>query len=247
MNTVEPDSTSRRISTADAIAQLLSDSAGRDALHDSYLINSVEVEAEAFAVSAEFAETLRLIVGPLAVLTIADVGTGSGITSYAFARSGAKFVHAIEPDRDERLRQGAMRRLGYTDRIGIISTPGERLALSDAAVDVVYCRQVLHHASDLNLFLRECARILKPGGTLCACREHVVSDARELEMFLDAHPVHQLAGGENAYSVGRYLEALREAGLIVRRVVQTYDRVICAYPEVIPPSPDATAKRISYH
>jgi hypothetical protein len=38
---------------------------------------------------------------------------------------------------------------------------------------------------------------------LLATREHVVDDPAQHAEFLARHPVHQLAGGENAFSLPR--------------------------------------------
>jgi hypothetical protein len=65
-----------------------------------------------------------------------------------------------------------------------------------------------------------------------ACREHVVDDDEQLREFLDAHPVNRLAGGENAYPLRSYVDAVRESGLVMDRVLGPWDSVINAYPGV---------------
>ena len=54
----------------------------------------------------------------------------------------------------------------------------------------------------------------------------------ELEVFLANHQVHRLAGGEGAYPVGVYREALVQGGLRVRRVWGPLDSAINAFPLV---------------
>jgi hypothetical protein len=44
--------------------------------------------------------------------------------------------------------------------------------------------------------------------------------------------VHQLAGGEHAYSLEAYLAAIRSAGLRVQAVLGPWDSVINAFPHV---------------
>ncbi len=104
----------------------------------------------------------------------------------------------------------------------VIDAFGERLPLPDASVDIMYACQVLHHAQDLDRLMSEVARVLRPGGVMLACREHVVDDDGQLQLFLANHPVHQLAGGENAFPLPRYVAAIRAAG----------DSVINAFPAV---------------
>lgn len=68
--------------------------------------------------------------------------------------------------------------------------------LVDSSIDIVYARQVLHHAAELERLMSEVARVLRPGGVLMACREHVVDSESQKQAFLNSHPVHRLAGGE---------------------------------------------------
>jgi hypothetical protein len=56
------------------------------------------------------------------------------------------------------------------------------------------------------------ARVLRRDGVFLATRAHVVSGKRQLAAFLESHPVHRLAGGENAYTLTQYRSALRKAG-----------------------------------
>ena len=54
----------------------------------------------------------------------------------------------------------------------------------------------------------EMHRVLKPGGIFIAAREHVISKEADLEKFLEQHPLHHLYGGEHAFLLERYIEAL---------------------------------------
>ena len=85
---------------------------------------------------------------------------------------------------------------------------------------------------DLPAALGECARVLRPGGIFLACREHVVRDAAELQAFLAGHPVHALAGGENAHTLAAYVSAIEGSGLRLDRVIGPWESVINTYPGV---------------
>ena len=52
----------------------------------------------------------------------------------------------------------------------------------------------------------EVARVLKPGGTFIATREHVISKKEDLPVFLANHPLHRFYGGENAFVLQKYLD-----------------------------------------
>ena len=201
-----------------------------EVVRDTYLDADVTTSARRFLCSAEFDAVKRLLTDRISGAVIADLGAGIGIASWAFLESGASRVFAIEPDPSEEVGQGAMRRLSGSDRLRIVAAYGESIPLDDESVDVVYARQVLHHTRDLPRVLCECARVLRPGGVLLATREHVVNNDRQLRRFLKKHVMHQLAGGENAYRLEEYLNAIRGASLTLEAVLGPWDSVINAFP-----------------
>lgn len=156
-----------------------------------------------------------------------DLGAGNGIASYAMAIEGWQ-VKALEPDPSELVGCGAIRRLAQEAQLPIEVVPGtgENLPFPDCTFDVVFARQALHHAQDLQQLCREMYRVLKAGGVLLAVREHVISSQRDLPKFLDSHPLHHLYGGENAYLLREYLGAMKLAGLRVEKVIAPFDSAI---------------------
>ncbi len=155
-----------------------------------------------------------------------DVGAGHGISSYALAADGWRTT-ALEPDPSSFIGAEAIRRLAIEAAVAIevVETVGEALPFQDGEFDLVYGRQVLHHANELHRFCRELYRVTRPGGILVSTREHVVSSVRQLERFRSGHPLHHLYGGENAYRLGEYLASLRSAGFNVR-TVRPFDSVV---------------------
>ncbi len=143
-----------------------------------------------------------------------DIGAGRGIASYALAKAGWDVV-AVEPDPSDLVGAGAIRSLSDESPlpIKIVEQFGEKLPLEAESFDLVFARQSLHHAHDLEALVKEAFRVLKPGGVLVAIREHVVNSDKDLPAFFDRHPLHHKYGGENAYPVARYLGAFRQAGL----------------------------------
>ena len=161
-----------------------------------------------------------------------DVGSGRGISAYALARDGWQ-VTALEPDPSDVVGAGAIRSLSREGGLSIevVETWGESLPFPDDSFDLVYCRQVLHHARDLSQLCRELGRVLRPGGILIAAREHVISKAEDLAEFLENHPLHRLYGGECAYRRSEYLDAIRGGGLRVEHALNPYQSDINTYPE----------------
>jgi SAM-dependent methyltransferase len=205
-----------------------------DLVRDAYLGRDVVESADRFFASPEFAEVLRLT-GPVAGKTVIDLGAGTGIASCALARSGARQVYAVEPDPSDEVGRGAIERIRAgceSGDIAIVDAYGDRIPLPDGTADLIYGRQVLHHVQDLPATMRELYRLLKPGGQLVMCREHIADSAQQLQEFLGRHPMHQLAGGENAYPLPVYTAAITGAGFRLTSVLGPWDSLINAFPFV---------------
>ena len=218
-----------KMTTAAAVSCLRNDSRYADLIRDSYLDQDVLAAAQRFYESAEFREVCQLLGGHVRGAGILDLGAGTGIASYAFARAGAH-VYSLEPD-DSEIGRGAISQVVNGLPVELLDAFGEAIPLPNQTLDIIYGRQVLHHTRDLPKVMQECARVLKPGGMVLICREHVVDDQQQLNQFLHEHPVHQLAGGEHAYSLETYQQAITGAGLQLTKVLGPWDTVINAFPK----------------
>ena len=160
-----------------------------------------------------------------------DLGAGRGISSYALAKAGW-YVDALEPDSSAVVGRGAIEQLVHASALPIRLLEGfaEQIPALHEAYDLVYGRQVMHHAHNLQTMCNEIVRVLKPGGTFIATREHVISKKKDLQAFLDSHPLHRLYGGENAYILGEYLGALAKSGLHVTQALGPMATIINYFP-----------------
>jgi ubiquinone/menaquinone biosynthesis C-methylase UbiE len=218
-----------KMTTAAAVSFLRNDTRYADLIRDSYLDQDVLAAAQRFYESAEFREVCQLLGGQVRGARILDLGAGTGIASYAFARAGAH-VYSLEPD-DSDVGRGAISQIVGGMPVELLDAFGEAIPLPDQSLDIIYGRQVLHHTTDLNKVMLECARVLKPAGMILMCREHVVDDEHQLNQFLHEHPVHQLAGGEHAYSLDMYQQAITGAGFKLTKVLGPWDSIINAFPK----------------
>lgn len=106
-------------------------------------------------------EALRAVVP--ATARVWEPGCGSGQATRGLAARFA-FVHASDPSAQQIAQHWAQAGAG---RVELAVEPGERTALADASVQLVAVAQALHWF-DREVFFRECARVLAPGGVLAA-------------------------------------------------------------------------------
>ncbi|MBK8138324.1 MAG: class I SAM-dependent methyltransferase [Chloroflexi bacterium] len=129
----------------EAIHMLRADPHYADLVRDAYFGADTQESADRFLQSGEFFEVERILKDTIRNATVVDVGAGSGISSYAFAMHGAARVYALEPDPSDLVGCGAIERIRGNLPIEILRTYADDITLSDASVDIVYARQVLHH------------------------------------------------------------------------------------------------------
>lgn len=209
----------------EAVKDMRSKPENKQAILDNYFDADINASAERFYRSEEFNALMQHI--PFTSGKVLDIGAGRGIAAYAFAKKGFQ-ASALEPDPSNDVGAGAIKYLSQQHGLNmdVVETFGESLPFPDAHFDVVYARQVLHHANDLAQFCKEVYRVLKPGGLFIAVREHVLSQESDLDAFLAKHPLHSLYGGEHAYTLSFYLQCITGAGFRMREVLNPYATVI---------------------
>ena len=188
--------------------------------------------AERYHASSEW-QAVRALTGPARGRAL-DVGAGRGISSYALARDGWQ-VTALEPDPSAVVGTGAIKQLSAAAHvpIAVVQEWGEALPFPDSSFDLIYGREVLHHARDLPTLCAEMGRVLRPGGMFLATREHVIFKDADLAVFLKQHPLHWLYGGEHAYRLREYQAAIRRGGIRLTRVINPWASAVNLHPRSI--------------
>ena len=148
----------------DAVEWLKSQPEQQDLVKACYYDEPLIDAAKRFSKSEEW-KAVRDILANWLPGDVLDLGAGNGISSYAFAKEGCT-VAALEPDPSLKVGAGAIEILSkeIESSITIVQAFGETLPFNDCAFDIVHCRQVLHHADNLEQLCREVSRVLRKGG-----------------------------------------------------------------------------------
>ncbi len=91
-----------------------------------------------------------------------DVGCGGGFMAEEFARLGCR-VLGVDPSAVS-VKTARRHADSSTLEIEYAVATGEQLPLDSETFDLACCCDVLEHVSDLDLVIKETARVLKPGG-----------------------------------------------------------------------------------
>lgn len=202
-------------------------------VEQAYFEEDLELNISRFRSSREYLETLKVFkkYAPKAK-RILDIGCGNGISAINFAKDGYSVV-AVEPDTSKTVGAGAIKILKdqyKLDTIDIFQEYAEHLNFTDNSFDIVYIRQAMHHAKNLDEFIKESVRVLKKGGLLLTIRDHVITDKKDKQRFLKDHPLNKFYGGENAYSASEYKSAISKAGATIIKELKYFDSEINYFP-----------------
>ncbi|MCC8432496.1 bifunctional 2-polyprenyl-6-hydroxyphenol methylase/3-demethylubiquinol 3-O-methyltransferase UbiG [Reyranella aquatilis] len=101
---------------------------------------------------------------PLKDLSLLDIGCGGGLMSEPMARLGATVTGVDASERN--VGTASVHATGQDLAIDYRQGTAEALAESGAQFDVVLALEIVEHVADVDLFLRSCGRLVKPGGLL---------------------------------------------------------------------------------
>jgi ubiquinone/menaquinone biosynthesis C-methylase UbiE len=200
----------------------------------AYFEENLPVNVERYRQETEYKETVNKIKkhAPNAK-KILDIGSGNGITCISFALEGYD-VTTVEPDPSETIGAGAIRKLkeNYAlENLVVYEAFAEEINFKNEEFDVVFARQCMHHAYDLEKFVSEMSRVLKKGGMFFTVRDHVIFNEKDKEWFLENHPLQKFYGGENAFTPKEYRNAIEKSGLTIKEELKFYDSEINYFPE----------------
>jgi SAM-dependent methyltransferase len=142
--------------------------------------------------------------------TVLEAGVGEG---YGAALLSGVAHHVVGVELDAPTAAHVVRRYG----LPVTRADLQALPLPDASVDVVVTLQVIEHLWDQAAFLRECARVLRPGGRLhCSTPNRLTFSPGNALVDRPLNPFHtyELAAADLAALVtGAGLEVTTTRGL----------------------------------
>jgi ubiquinone/menaquinone biosynthesis C-methylase UbiE len=150
--------------------------------------------------------------------TVLEVGCGAGVDLARFARGGARVTGVDLAASAISLAKTNFSQQGLTGEFHVAD--GERLNLSDNAFDLVYAHGVVQYTADPERLVRECRRVLKPGGEAIFQVYNRVSWLNALSKLMKVGLEHQDAPVLQKYSrreFERLLAGFREVRIVVER------------------------------
>src|SRR4029077_7952551 len=128
-------------------------------------VNPVRLRYVRDVVCRHFARNAKAL-DCLSGLRLLDIGCGAGILSEPLARIGGQVV-AVDPSA---ANIAAAKLHAKENEVAVDYRTGTAEALADAgeSFDVVLAMEVVEHVADVNLFVRRCADMVRPGGLMIA-------------------------------------------------------------------------------
>lgn len=151
-----------------------------------------------------------------------DVATGGGHTALKFAPHVA---HVTATDLTPNMLDNARAFItgqGMTN-VDFKLADAEALPFDDAAFDLVTCRIAPHHFPDAPRFVREGARVLKPGGLLLV-QDQVLPEDYQAARYVDAFEKLRDPSHNRVFTEGEWIAMFRDAGLAVEHTEQLSKR-----------------------
>lgn len=139
------------------------DSGAKSLVQSQFGANAERYAASRIHAEGESLSRLVEMVAPRANWEAIDIATGPGHTALAFA---PKVKSVIATDITPEMLQVAR---GLAEARGIRNVSfqeasAEKLPFADGSFDLVICRTAPHHFDNVGAFVREAARVLRPGG-----------------------------------------------------------------------------------
>ncbi|WP_299870674.1 bifunctional 2-polyprenyl-6-hydroxyphenol methylase/3-demethylubiquinol 3-O-methyltransferase UbiG [uncultured Hoeflea sp.] len=134
---------------------------------------------------------------PLDGLRVLDIGCGGGLLSEPMARMGAKVLGADASQTNVEVAAIHAEQSGVP--VNYEAVTAEDLAARGERFDVVLNMEVVEHVADVDLFLRSCADMVKPGGLMFVATINRTMKAMALAIVGAEYVLRWLPRGTHQY------------------------------------------------
>ncbi len=130
-------------------------------------------------------------------LRVLDIGCGGGLLCEPLARMGATIIGADASEVNIEVAKIHAEQSGL--EIDYRATTAEDLAAAGENFDVVLNMEVVEHVSDVNLFMSECCRMVRPNGLMFVATINRTMKAQALAIFMAENVLRWLPKGTHSY------------------------------------------------
>lgn len=130
-------------------------------------------------------------------LRFLDIGCGGGLLCEPMARMGAEIVGADASEVNIEVAKIHAAQSGL--EIDYRAQTAEALEAEGEKFDVILNMEVVEHVADVDLFIRTCARMVKPGGLMFIATINRTPKARALAIFMAENVLRWLPKGTHQY------------------------------------------------
>ena len=134
---------------------------------------------------------------PFEGLRLLDIGCGGGLLSEPMARLGAEVVGADASETNIEIARLHAGQSGLD--IDYRATTSEALEAAGESFDVVLNMEVVEHVSDVDLYMKSCAAMVRPGGLMVVATINRTMKAYGLAIIGAEHILRWLPKGTHQY------------------------------------------------
>jgi ubiquinone/menaquinone biosynthesis C-methylase UbiE len=142
-----------------------------------------------------------------------DVATGGGHTANAFAPLVKKVI-AVDLTAEMLAAAESFIIENGHQNVEFVQGDAEQLPFTEESFDIVTCRIAPHHFPNVDTFIREVYRVLKPGGQFLL-DDNVVPESKEYDQFYNTMEKIRDYSHFRAWKKSEWIQKLEESGLEV--------------------------------